>query len=179
MNTLLMTSCHGPNPQVPALVDNCPDELFIHNPFFRVDGEEKIDYFIAIETPTVREYTIICALQGAERLSNLPFSLVPRGCEVELVFNEHSEEFRAVHLYKLLYEIANDKECETLEFLGGDFHSDCPFEQAELEGMCKAVGLLDGFDAVWDLAEKISVTKMKDMIEYGKSVSTLFCIFDV
>jgi hypothetical protein len=126
---------------------------------------------IDIETPTQREYTIIRYLQGKKGLrSFLPFSI---GTNMELVFNESSEEFRAVDLYNLMYDMVTHW-TSILEFLSGDFHSSCPFEKKKLEGMRKAVDLLGGFNAAWDFSNRITMTDFTDMV-CDAYAPTVFC----
>ena len=151
-----------------------PTEVFIYNMLN--------NHVIEVEKPTEREYTILTHLQGKQRLDYLPFSLVPtNGGEEDIfdfVFKEGSEEVRAIHLFQLLNEMVDDSECTTIETLSGAFNSDCPFEQAELEGMLKAVYLLGGFDAAINLHERMIKTKLKE-IDSCTFIPTVFCDFDV
>jgi hypothetical protein len=131
---------------------------------------------IAVESPTHREYTIFGYLQGAERLDYLPFLIETSDGGNDLVFKKEGECFRAKDLYNLLLDVAHDVDNETIDLLSVDFHSECPFEQRELEGMRKAVDLLGGFDALCDLSKRMTVIYMEDM-KCG-FVPTVFVMFD-
>lgn len=143
-----------------------PDLVYIVD----TDSSDNDRYSVlAIEQPTVREYTLLCHLQGASRLDYMPFSVAPKDnphdklhCN-KLVPDEASQYVRALHLYQLLMEVANNRECETIEWLSDDPHSDDPFEQTEIKGMQRALYLMGGFDALLDLGERITVDNMKQL----------------
>lgn len=144
-------------------------ELSLPNLVYIVDIDSDRDTCVAIEEPSVREYTLLSELQGASRLERIPFSVAPKDnphdklhCN-KLVPDEASQEYRVLYLYKLLKEMANDAEAETVEWLSGNPHSDDPFEQADIEGMQKAVDLMGGFDALEDLTGRISVESMNQL----------------
>jgi hypothetical protein len=144
-------------------------ELSLPNLVYIVDIDSDRDTCVAIQEPSVREYTILSHLQSASRLDYIPFSVAPKDnphdklhCN-KLVPDEASQDFRALHLYQLLHDIANDTEGQTIEWLSGEVHSDDPFEQADIEGMQKAVDLMGGFDALEDLVGRISVEYMNQM----------------
>lgn len=145
-------------------------ELTLPSLVYIVDiDSDCLDSVVAIEEPSVREYTLLSAIQSASRLDYIPFSVAPKDnphdklhCN-KLVRDEASLEYRVLYLYKLLKEIANDAEAETVDWLRGDPYSDDPFEQGDIEGMQKAVDLIGGYDALDDLTERISVERLNQL----------------
>lgn len=139
-------------------------ELSLPNIVYIVDTDSSDRYSVlVVEEPSVREYTLLSELQSAHRLDYMPFSVAPKDnphdklhCN-KLVPDKASKDVRAIHLYQLLMEVVNDTESQTIEWLSNDPHSDDYFEQTDIDGMRKAVDLVGGFDALWDLSERLTI----------------------